>query len=1263
MEQLCILFWNCRSLYTKLSHFKVRLYAAKPHVVCLTETWLKQNREPTFINYSAYFQHRQNRPGGGLAILVRNDVNCAPNPLNSFPAGSLEIQSMKVFCNCKTISITNVYNPNSPIQVAEYSHYFNQLSGPRVIVGDFNAHHTMWEGQGNCNTAGLNLVESLEDFLDLSLLTPVSLPTYFNAQTGSFSTLDLCFVSTDLVPLSQISLEPEMGSDHETVLLSVNIVPSKAVFKSRQRWLFHKGSWSRWQMSLPEVPPNMPFEEEVEKFSAALFGAAESEFKRSNEQVSPHFSKPWWNEACAKRVAERHAAKNILKRHPSMENLIALRKAEALVKREVKQAKNTSFQEFCSTINKDTPMATIWKKIGKLSNKGHSQRASPIMIGNVPVTDPERKASIIAAEYATIIASPECQHDGAPLILPVTMALIDDAQLPFNGIFSPSELADCIKLLNNSAPGHDFIHNAMLKHLSPQYVQWLLRIFNYSFQNCCIPSIWKEAIVLPILKPGKSALDPKAYRPISLLPCIPKLMERLVCNRLNFQLETTGALSATQCGFRRRLCTLDQVARLEKCVRESFVNRQVCIAVFFDLSCAYDSVWHLGLLYKLQQKGIRGKMLAWIREYLKNRSFKVLFEGAISPVHIIRSGVPQGAILSPTLFNVMLSDLPRVRGVTLAEYADDIAIYCSGPDLGEVQARIQAQVNQIFNWTQFWGFRLNPEKTKGLLFTCKNVNYPHVRIDNVNIEFVRTYKYLGLLLDSPALGWKDHINHLRESCIRRTNVMQAMSAHHWGADREVLLKFYKAVIRSKLDYGSMFYETAANSYLVKLDKIQNRCLRLAIGARKTSPIVSLEVESNTPPLRYHRQLVRLRYLCRLGELPRCSPVYNNLFDVAGLADRPWAGTIFAPHFVFRARDTLADLNLTFVGCEADLLSPIPPWIDFSVHFSPFFARQTVGELSETEAVTIFRDLQSTVYNGYHEVYTDGSRIFDPEPSSTASVVIQEERSVKMYNWKLNPQESILSCELYAIAQAVQMIRDGTVGGSGAVVYTDSLSSLNLLTSRRPTSHLPLVFKIHQMLLGLRTRFLVVVQFIPGHKNIKGNEMADLAAKAAHALPEVSAEAVMCREDKVSEIRMEVMRQWEEDWKQKVAITNTGHHLMQIRDKVGYWPWSSFKGRIMETAFAKFRLGHVGLRKHLYRFNLTNTALCSCGRDESIEHFLLQCPLYANSRTIMQTQLHSIGVPVTMKCMLGGGEYPPKIQSEIMQYVSLFLASTGRLREF
>jgi hypothetical protein len=112
-----------------------------------------------------------------------------------------------------------------------------------------------------------------------------------------------------------------------------------------------------------------------------------------------------------------------------MANLIALRKAEALVKREVKQAKAKSFQEFCSKMNKDTPMAARWKKIGKLSNKGRVQQASPISTGNEVVTDPVRKASIIAEEYATIIPAQNAHLNGAPYILPITLAITGDSNL------------------------------------------------------------------------------------------------------------------------------------------------------------------------------------------------------------------------------------------------------------------------------------------------------------------------------------------------------------------------------------------------------------------------------------------------------------------------------------------------------------------------------------------------------------------------------------------------------------------------------------------------------------------------------------------------------------------------------------------------------------------------------------------------------------------------------------------------------------------
>ena len=106
-----------------------------------------------------------------------------------------------------------------------------------------------------------------------------------------------------------------------------------------------------------------------------------------------------------------------------------------------------------------------------------------------------------------------------------------------------------------------------------------------------------------------------------------------------------------------------------------------------------------------------------------------------------------------------------------------------------------------------------------------------------------------------------------------------MSGHHWGAERGILIRFYTAVIRSKLDYGSMFYETAAHSHIDKLNKIQSKCLRIALGARTTSPVISLEAESHIPPLNIHIMLVLLKYYCRVCEMPNNIPLTKDLFKL------------------------------------------------------------------------------------------------------------------------------------------------------------------------------------------------------------------------------------------------------------------------------------------------------------------------------------------------------------------------------------------------
>ena len=167
------------------------------------------------------------------------------------------------------------------------------------------------------------------------------------------------------------------------------------------------------------------------------------------------------------------------------------------------------------------------------------------------------------------------------MLLPLTTALCGGEDCSYNSCFSSSELRDVLQSLKNTAHGKDQIHNAMLKNLPAAYQNWMLRIINSSFINTIVPKVWKHAIILPIHKPGKPVSSVASYRPISLLSCFVKVLEKLVANRLNYILENNNAYNRTQGGFRKRLSTIAQIARFEMTVIKTIVNRKICISVFF----------------------------------------------------------------------------------------------------------------------------------------------------------------------------------------------------------------------------------------------------------------------------------------------------------------------------------------------------------------------------------------------------------------------------------------------------------------------------------------------------------------------------------------------------------------------------------------------------------------------------------------------------------------------------------------------------------
>ena len=246
--------------------------------------------------------------------------------------------------------------------------------------------------------------------------------------------------------------------------------------------------------------------------------------------------------------------------------------------------------------------------------------------------------------------------------------------------FSGDELNAAIRHMNGKTSIDPLgISNKMLKKLGPIAKDKLLNLFNECLKEERVPQTWKHSVITMILKNGQDNGNAGKYRPISMTPCLARLFERLVLQRLEVFLKTNNIKINNQSGFRKNRQTKDNIFFITQKSQQAFNEYKKTLAVFFDIAGAFDKVWHSGLIYKLAIMKVPYYLLKIIMNFLEDRSFSVKLEGTLSSRRLIKCGVPHGGVFSPTLFSCYINDVPLAEGANekCLLFADDIVFTLS----------------------------------------------------------------------------------------------------------------------------------------------------------------------------------------------------------------------------------------------------------------------------------------------------------------------------------------------------------------------------------------------------------------------------------------------------------------------------------------------------------------------------------------------------------------------------------------------------------
>ena len=883
---------NIRSLantknFSKFQAF-IETLCFSPSVIAINETYLRDNNPGPHCDINGYTfisNCRKSHKGGGVGLYIRDFINFEiREDLTVMDDKIFESLFIEIKCVDKSIIFGTIYR--SPSGDSDTDSIFldylktcvSKLRKSKkycIIQGDFNY---------NLNDVDDSHMSSFTEVMFDNLFFPhINLPTRI---TGTSATC-IDHIWSNIFDSDVVcGIISETIADHMITFQcsDFNLTQSNNSAQDRK---YSKIDYKKLTLKLNDIETRDILQcNDLDTAYMKLEQRVSDSIKDCTENVLPKDSndQPWFDHELRKLRSKRQRFHKNLQRNRTPNNKLKFdridKEYDKLIIVKKKQFNHGRLDKYKKNLKRK------WGVINDLLGRKKKENSfSSIYVDGVLVDDKQKIANGFNSFFSEI---PKTFHEKLP-----PMDNLDRLQqcrdflktkrnskfLPkkfINSIFlnptSPDEIYDIIaKFENKSSCGLDGIPPKVVKIFPERLILCLTHIFNLSLSSGKFVSSFKKSKVVPIHK-KKSKSDMNNYRPISLLPVISKILEKIMHTRLYSFLNKKDAFYRNQYGFRPKHST-DQAATVLVDKISYLLNNNMKVAtIFLDMSKAFDCVDHQILLQKLYSYGIRGVAHSWFHSYLSGRTQKVMYNGTLSENTCeVKCGVPQGSILGPLLYLIYVNECAKSLNHSNAIlYADDTTLVISAKTYANLYKFMNEDLKNLHNWLCLNKLTLNASKTKFIVYSVssRSAKIPpelSVMIDGNTIERVENYTFLGTNINQ-HLSWKPHMLNILSKIQRNLGVVRKISRF---LDRHSLFQLYHSLIMSHIRNGIVVWFHSHAAIRKKIQACANKFLRIIFHLKSRDSVRDLMKENKLLSVNqiYHLEVAKVMQKYSLKTIP------------------------------------------------------------------------------------------------------------------------------------------------------------------------------------------------------------------------------------------------------------------------------------------------------------------------------------------------------------------------------------------------------------